>query len=205
MILVDEQQELGGTLLANSQTIGEQSSEQWLGDALAELRAQDNVTLLSRSTVFGYYDHNYLGLVERRHLNTAKPQTGASERLWRIRAKQVVLATGAIERPLVFADNDRPGVMLAGALRSYVTRFGVAPGKRAVITGSGDSIYADALALAGLINDATYGVPGITASPSGAVVTLTADDPNNTEVTVTNAAATITAAVTGGNAYVLFS
>ena len=92
------------------------------------------VTLLPRTTAFGYYDHNYLTLVERVTDHLAAPASHRPrQRLWRVRAKQVVLATGAIERPLVFADNDRPGVMLARAARTYARRYGVLPGRRAVV------------------------------------------------------------------------
>jgi sarcosine oxidase subunit alpha len=92
-----------------------------------ELRRFPEVTLLPRTTVFGYYDDNFLCAVER------------ERRLWHFRAKQVVLATGAHERPLVFGDNDKPGVMLAGAVETYLRRYAVAPGRRAVVFTNNDS------------------------------------------------------------------
>src|SRR5438270_5764087 len=89
-----------------------------------------NVRVLLRTTAFGLYDHNLVLAAQRR---------AAGGRLWQIRARQVVLATGAHERPLVFANNDRPGIMLAGAVRTYLNRYGVAPGTRAVIFTNNDS------------------------------------------------------------------
>ncbi|MCU7727832.1 2Fe-2S iron-sulfur cluster-binding protein [Actinoplanes sp. KI2] len=107
------------------------------------------VHFLSRTTAFGYYDDNYVVAVERRtnHLGRSAPAHLSRERIWRIRAREVVLATGAHERSLAFADNDRPGVMLAGAARTYVNRYGVRPGRRAVVMTTNDSAYAAALDL----------------------------------------------------------
>ncbi|GAA1010875.1 2Fe-2S iron-sulfur cluster-binding protein [Acrocarpospora pleiomorpha] len=107
--------------------------------------------VLGRTTVVGYYDDNYLVAVERRagHLGFGALAGVARERVWRIRAKRVVLATGAQERPIAFAGNDLPGVMLAGAAREYLGRFGVLPGRRAVVFTTNDSAYAGALELAG--------------------------------------------------------
>ncbi|MEN3305514.1 MAG: sarcosine oxidase, subunit alpha [Micromonosporaceae bacterium] len=109
------------------------------------------VRLLARTTVVGYYDDNYLVAVQRRtnHLGAAAPPHVARERLWRIRAGRVVLATGAHERPIAFAGNDRPGVMLAGAARTYLHRYGVLAGRRAVVFTTNDSAYAAARELAG--------------------------------------------------------
>jgi sarcosine oxidase subunit alpha len=109
----------------------------------AELRTLANVRLLLRTNVFGYYDHNGLAAVERLEGD------GARQRLWKLRAREVVLATGAIERPLVFAGNDRPGVMLASAVQAYARRWAVLPGKRAVIFTNNDSAYEAAAALSG--------------------------------------------------------
>lgn len=144
VILVDEQTELGGSLLAlPAKEIGEELSNQI--DALV---ANDAVTLLPRSTAIGYYDHNLVAVVERctDHLGIANVGQ-VRQRLHRIRASQVVLATGAIERPLVFANNDRPGIMLASAVSTYINRFGVAPGERAVVFTTNDHAYRTALDL----------------------------------------------------------
>ena len=98
----------------------------------------------TRTTVSGYFADNYLIANQRltHHLGPAAPTDLPRERLLKIRAREVVLATGAIERPLVFADNDRPGVMLAGALRRYLNGYGVLPGRRLVIQTNNDSAYA---------------------------------------------------------------
>jgi sarcosine oxidase subunit alpha len=126
VMLVDEQPELGGGLLSL------RSPPAWLADWAGELARQVDTRMLTRTTAFGYYDHNYVCLLERRGGNVR-------ERLWHVRAKQVVLATGAHERPLVFPNNDRPGVMLAGAVRSYVNRYAAAPGRRAVVVTNNDA------------------------------------------------------------------
>ncbi len=151
VILADEQSELGGALLGGRAEIDGAPALDWVAAAVAELRSLPEVRLLARATVFGYYDHNYLGAVERvtDHLGpVAAPEGLPRQRLWKIRARQVVLAAGAHERPLVFADNDRPGVMLAGAARTYVNRYGVVPGGRAVVFTNNDSAYEAALDLA---------------------------------------------------------
>ncbi len=147
VVLAEQQPEIGGRLLSEHAIIGGKPAADWIAVTLEELSAMPEVRLLTRTTAFGYYDHNYLGLVERRHINIAEPVDGASERLWRVRAKRVVLAGGAIERPLIFADNDRPGVMLAGALRSYVNRYAAIPGRQAVIFTNNDDAYRSALDL----------------------------------------------------------
>ncbi len=147
VILAEQEAELGGRLLSETEQIDGKPTTDWIAAVEQELARMEEVKILTRTTAFGYYDHNYLGLVERRHVDVASPVSGTSERLWRVRATQVVLATGAIERPLVFADNDRPGIMLAGALRSYVTRYGIAPGKKCVVFTNNDDAYRSALAL----------------------------------------------------------
>ena len=148
VILVDEQQELGGSLLASRQRIGNDPAAEWLDSALSELRDMREVRLMPRSTAFGYYDHNFVTLLERvtDHLG---PTGGCAprQRIWRVRARQVVLATGAIERPLVFRNNDRPGVMLASAVSTYVNRYGVGPGRQVVVFTNNDSAYSAALDL----------------------------------------------------------
>jgi sarcosine oxidase, subunit alpha len=150
VILCDEQAELGGSLLADTQaTIDGKQAPAWLADALTKLARSPKVTLLARTTAFGYFPHNMLGLAER--LTDHLPDGGEGrprERLWQVRAKEVVLATGALERPLVFPDNDRPGIMLADAARQYALRYGVRPGSRAVIATAHDEAYRAALDLA---------------------------------------------------------
>lgn len=146
VMLVDEQMELGGALLHDLRSVIDGvPATNWLQQTLALLRSR-NVTLLSRATAFGYYNHNHVGIVERvgdhhaTHL-TYRPR----ERLWKVRAREVVLATGAHERPLVFADNDRPGIMLAESVRVFVNRFAVAPGRRIAIATNGAAAYQTAV------------------------------------------------------------
>jgi sarcosine oxidase subunit alpha len=145
VILADEQDELGGTLLATADA----AVTEWLQQTVTVLAAHGRVTLLPRSTVFGYYDHNFLGIAERCTDHLAEPERrGVRQRLWRVRAKQVVLAQGAFERPLAFCNNDRPGVMLASAVSRYLGRYAVRPGRRAVVFTNNDSAYQTALDLA---------------------------------------------------------
>ncbi|MFK8250370.1 sarcosine oxidase subunit alpha [Ancylobacter terrae] len=168
VILVDEQAELGGSLLAaTGATIEGQPAGDWLTASLAALQASGNVTLMPRTTAFGYFPHNFIALAERvtDHIGMPDPNL-PRERLWQVRAKEVVLATGALERPLVFPDNDRPGVMLADSARTYLTRYAVQPGKRAVIFTAGDTGYRAALDLAaGGVEIAA--IADLRAAPSG--------------------------------------
>ncbi|MET7703514.1 sarcosine oxidase subunit alpha family protein [Streptomyces sp. NPDC005485] len=141
VILLDDQPEPGGSLLS-----GAQADLQWVAEVRAALDAAPEVVVLPRTTAFGSYDDNYVLALQRRtdHLGTdaPAPSEGISrQRLWHIRARQVVLATGAHERPLVFAGNDRPGVMLAAAVRAYLNRYAVAVGSRAVVSTTNDSAY----------------------------------------------------------------
>jgi sarcosine oxidase, subunit alpha len=147
VILVDGQPEPGGSLLAGrTETVGAQPALAWAAEVRAALDAAPEVVVLPRTTAFGSYDDNYVLALQRRtdHLgaDAPEPSEGVSrQRLWHIRARQVVLATGAHERPLVFAGNDRPGVMLAAAVRTYLNRYAVAPGSRAVVSTTNDSAY----------------------------------------------------------------
>jgi sarcosine oxidase subunit alpha len=112
----------------------------WVAAAVAELASMPNVHLLTRTTVFGRFDHGEYGAIERVADHLPIPAPGQPrQRLWKIVARQSLLATGATERPIVFDGNDRPGVMLAGAVSTYLNRYGVAPGRRAVIFTAGDS------------------------------------------------------------------
>ena len=149
VILADEQSEPGGWLLGSKDRIDDAPAVEWADAALEELGAMDDVTLLPRTTVAAYYDHNYLLALERvgDHLPPGARPERPRQRLWKIRARQVVLATGAQERPLVFRNNDRPGIMLAGAARHYVNRYAVRPGESAVVFTNNDSAYAAAMDL----------------------------------------------------------
>ncbi len=144
VLLIDEQEEAGGSLLASPSD----ADRAWLAAALREVAARENITRLQRTTVNGYYDNNVLAALERlgNHLGPA----GAGpvrERFWRIFAGRVVLATGAIERPLVFPNNDRPGILLASAVREYSHRYGLTLGERIVFYTNNDSAWRTALEL----------------------------------------------------------
>ncbi len=143
VILCDEQAEVGGALhYDRSVTIDGKDGFAWAQAAAARLAAMENVTVLTRTTAFGYYNHNFVGLVERVTDHIARPDRKAPrERLWQVRAKRVILATGAIERHMVFGNNDRPGIMLASAARTYLNHFGVAVGRKVAIYTANDSAY----------------------------------------------------------------
>ncbi|MFJ9906602.1 sarcosine oxidase subunit alpha family protein [Streptomyces sp. NPDC101152] len=143
VIVADDRPEPGGSLLGTGELLD------WVAETAALLDAAPDVRILRRTTVFGYYDDNHLLAVERRtnHLGADAPPHVSRERVHRIRARRVVLATGAHERSLAFADNDRPGVMLAASARTYVNRYGVLPGRHAVVFTTNDSAYAAALDL----------------------------------------------------------
>ena len=153
VVLVEQDAQLGGALL--SAPVGG-ASDAWLASVRSELAACPNVRLMTRATVFGAYDHDAYGVVERvwDHVAVA-PDGQPRQRFAVLRAKRAVLATGAIERPLVFGANDRPGIMLAGAVRSYLNRFAVLPGRRVVVATNNDGVYATARDLAAAGADVT--------------------------------------------------
>jgi sarcosine oxidase, subunit alpha len=142
VMLIDEQDELGGCALSDP------SLWAWLERSTKALADADNVTILSRTTAFGYYHDNFIGAVERLTDHLPGVRNAAREKLWRIRAGEVILAQGAIERPLVFDGNDTPGVMLSSAAVTYANRYGVAVGKSVVVMAAHDSGWHDTLALA---------------------------------------------------------
>jgi sarcosine oxidase, subunit alpha len=146
-VLVEEAPQLGGSLLSRPARIGGADGAAWAASASEELNALPNVLVLSRTSVFGYYDHNYLMAVERRtdHLGPGRTAGVARKRLWHFRAKRVILATGAHERPIVFGNNDLPGIMLANAGGTYATRYGVSLGKRGVAFVNNDHGFALAI------------------------------------------------------------
>ncbi|MCT4655052.1 MAG: sarcosine oxidase subunit alpha [Cohaesibacter sp.] len=142
-VLADEQAEMGGSLLSeDSIEIDGASATDWLDKSLAELEAMDNVQLMSRTTAIGYYHQNMVGLAQKLTDHLADvPANAPRERMWRVRAQQVVLAQGAIERPMVFDGNDRPGIMLAGAGLTFLNRYGVLVGNKPAILTSHDSAW----------------------------------------------------------------
>ena len=148
VILLDETDRLGGRLRSDREILDGAPATAWVDAVDAELAGLPQVRVLTRTTAFGVYDGNVVGAVERvaDHL-PVPPAHAARQRLWRIRPRRLIVAAGAIERPLVFGGNDRPGVMLAGAVRSYVNRFAVTPGNRAVVVANNDDGYRTALDL----------------------------------------------------------
>lgn len=143
VILVDENAELGGYLLTDGALFDGNPASAYARTLIGELEGLPNVQLLPRTTAFGWYDGNVFGALERVQKHVATPASNRPvERLWRIAARKAILATGAEERPLVFGGNDIPGVMMAGAMRSYLNRYGVAPGNRTAVFTTNDSGYA---------------------------------------------------------------
>ncbi|HZT50325.1 MAG TPA: 2Fe-2S iron-sulfur cluster-binding protein, partial [Stellaceae bacterium] len=153
VILCDEDFRLGGRLLSERYEIDGRPALEWVQSAKAELESLPDCRVMPRTTVVGVYDGGTYAAVERvnDHL-PVPPEHEPRLRLWRIVAKRAVLAAGAIERPVIFGGNDRPGVMLAGAVRAYVNRFAVAPGRRAVVFAASDEAFrtAEDLAAAGI-------------------------------------------------------
>ena len=147
VILADEAPQFGGWMLSDEAVyIDGMVAADWVSNLQSKLATMDNVTLLPRTTVFGYGDHNYISMAERvtDHLSH-RPAHLPRMRLWKVRAGQAILATGCIERPLVFVGNDLPGIMLSSAVQTYITKYGVLPGRRAVIFTNNDTAYKTAL------------------------------------------------------------
>jgi sarcosine oxidase subunit alpha len=149
VLLCDEQAEFGGSLLSETDaTETGKTRLAWRAATLASLKMYENAILLSRTTAFGVFAQNFVALAERVTDHLANPDPAAPrERLWQVRARQLVLATGAIERPMLFAGNDRPGIMLAGAARTYLHRYGVRAGSRVALATNTDAAYGVALDL----------------------------------------------------------
>ncbi len=141
-----EQDNVLGHSIFNRVTDDQDTKYIWLKDTIKELYAAPNVTVLTQTTASGVFDHRVVAAVERVHQRHDAP-INARQLFWRIRAKKIIFATGAIEQPLVFPNNDRPGVMLASAVVEYVNRYAVCPGKKVVIATNNDSAYSVALAL----------------------------------------------------------
>jgi sarcosine oxidase subunit alpha len=172
VVITDESPVPGGRLLSERSGLGGQTGAQWAAAAAAELGAMPNVRVLTRTTVFGRFDDGEHGAIEHVADHLPAPRPGQPrQRLWKIVARRTILATGATERPIVFDGNDRPGVMLASAVSTYINRFGVAPARRAVVftaTDSGWSTAHDLIAagvtLVAVIDTRTH-VPAALAAP----------------------------------------
>jgi sarcosine oxidase subunit alpha len=139
VVLVEQDVSVGGRAAWDGETAGRSTAADRVGEMASQLAHRPDVRVLTRTTAVGYYDHNVVTLLER----VKSPHAGAPrERLFVVRADRVVLATGTIEQPLVFCHNDRPGIVLAGASRQYLRRYGVVPGHRVLIATNNDSAYA---------------------------------------------------------------
>ncbi len=137
VILADEDMQAGGRLLSETHSVGGEAGVAWAAGIVAELAGMDNVRVMSRTTVTGAYDQGTYGALER-----IPPADGAPRAcFWRIVAKRSILAAGALERPVAFQNNDRPGIMTASAVRSYLNRWGVAPGRNVVVFGNNDDAH----------------------------------------------------------------
>ena len=146
VILAEDKPRFGGSLLIDDVTIDNLSGKEWADKIITELKEMPNVIVKNRSQVFGYYDHNMMVMFERTgdHLKD-KPKYTPRQRLWYIRAKEVLLSTGSIERPIVFGNNDTPGVFLSAAAKEYIKVYGVLVGKKPLIFTNNDSAYETAL------------------------------------------------------------
>ena len=146
VILLEQTPVLGGRAPVDDTEVDGKPVESWIAAIEADLMARDNVTIRTRTCGFGVYDHGYV-LADERVADHTPGDGRPKHRLWRIRTAKIVTATGAIERPLSFAGNDIPGVMLAAAVRDYVVNYAVSPGDRTVVVTNNDSAYQTALAL----------------------------------------------------------
>ncbi len=183
VILADEDARMGGRLNAETGVIGHQPGHAWAADMVAELSAMPNVRLMTRTTVTGAYDGGMYGALERVNHHGARRANLPLETFWRIHARRSILAAGALERPVAFQNNDRPGVMTAGAVRAYLNRWGVSPGKHVTVFGNNDDAHRTARDLA------AAGVHVAALIDSRADVTVEgADFPVHTGAQVCNAA-----------------
>ncbi|MEL6566579.1 MAG: sarcosine oxidase subunit alpha family protein [Pseudomonadota bacterium] len=147
VILADEDSLMGGRLNAETLAVGGKPGHVWAAEIVAELAGMDNVRLMTRTTVTGAYDGGTFGALERVAHHGPRPAGGVRETFWRIVARRSVLAAGALERHIAFRNNDRPGVMMAGAVRAYLNRWGVAPGKSVTLFANNDDAHRTALDL----------------------------------------------------------
>ena len=165
VILADEDSLMGGRLNAETRAGGGKPGHVWAAEIVAELAGMDNVRLMTRTSVTGAYDGGTFGALERVAHHGPRPAGGVRETFWRIVARRSVLAAGALERHIAFRNNDRPGVMMAGAVRAYLNRWGVAPGKSVTLFANNDDAHRTALDLV----DAGVHVAAVVDSRSDAV------------------------------------
>tara|TARA_Y100000590_G_scaffold427636_1_gene538008 strand:+ start:937 stop:3936 length:3000 start_codon:yes stop_codon:yes gene_type:complete len=146
VILAEDKPRFGGSLLTDEVTIGNKKGKDWADDVILQLKSMPNVIVKNRSQVFGYYDHNMMVMLERTRDHIENPtKFKPRQKLWYIRAKEVIISTGSIERPLVFGNNDRPGIMLASSAKEYMKVYGVLVGKKPIIFTNNDSAYDTAI------------------------------------------------------------
>ncbi|MEN8950970.1 sarcosine oxidase subunit alpha family protein [Planktotalea arctica] len=141
VILADEDVQAGGRLLSETHGVEGLSGSNWAARAIAELASMENVRIMARTTVTGAYDQGTFGALERVSQHHAPSKDAPRACFWRIVAKRSILAAGALERPVAFQNNDRPGIMTASAVRSYLNRWGVAPGRNVVVFGNNDDAH----------------------------------------------------------------
>ncbi|MGV6811085.1 MAG: sarcosine oxidase subunit alpha family protein [Brevirhabdus sp.] len=199
VIVAEEDARMGGRLLSEDEDVGGKPGHVWAAEVLEDLSGMDNVRLMPRTAVTGAYDGGTYGALERTGLHLANPDPDLPlETFWRISARRAVLAAGALERPIAFANNDRPGVMLGSAVRSYLNRYGVATGRRVAVFGNNDDAHRTArdLAAAGVevtaLIDSREGVAPSGDFPifTGAHVTDTSGRLGLTSLSVTTASGT---------------
>jgi len=146
VILAEDKPRFGGSLLTDEVTIGNKKGKDWANETVLQLKSMPNVIIKKRSQVFGYYDHNMLVMCERIKDHKENPtEFTPRQKLWYIRAKEVIISTGSIERPLVFGNNDRPGIMLASAAKEYMKIYGVLVGRKPIIFTNNDTAYDTAI------------------------------------------------------------
>ena len=146
VILAEDKPNFGGSLLTDEVTIGNMSGKEWASDTISQLKSMPNVILKKRSQVFGYYDHNMTVMIERvsDHIENPSKYT-PRQRLHYIRAGEVIVSTGSIERPISFGNNDRPGIVLASAAKEYMKVYETLVGKKPIIFTNNDTAYSTAL------------------------------------------------------------
>ncbi|MDU8929995.1 sarcosine oxidase subunit alpha family protein [Alisedimentitalea sp. MJ-SS2] len=141
VILADEDSRMGGRLNSDTTEVDGQPGSDWAAEMVSRLAAMDNVRCMPRTTVTGAYDTGTYSAMERVAMHEAHPGTAPREAFWRIVAKRAILAAGSLERPIAFQNNDRPGIMMAGAVRTYLNRYAVAPGRSVAVFGNNDSAH----------------------------------------------------------------
>ncbi len=147
VILADEDFQFGGRLLAETQSVDDMSGSEWAKQAISELSQMPHVRLMKRTCVYGAYDHGVYGALERKTDHLPSSDGKPRQVLWRIYSKQAILCAGATERSIAFGNNDRPGIMLAGSVRTYANRYGVAAGKKVAIYTNNDDGWRTAIDL----------------------------------------------------------